>query len=87
LRDHFVPPAAADDLRPDEPVQQDAAAQQHSRQRTHQHPRQLWLERSVAAPDGEPTTASSPRQQWRIFVVSDDWPSFIPLPPPAPAAQ
>ena len=92
LRDHFVPPAA-DDLRPDEPVQQvttaqqDAAAQQHSRQRTHQHPRQLWLERSVTAPDGEPTTASSPRQQWRIFVVPDDWPSFIPLPPSSPAAQ
>ncbi|HAR08240.1 MAG TPA: hypothetical protein DCR98_07485, partial [Cobetia sp.] len=84
---------AADDLRPDEPVQQvttaqqDAAAQQHSRQRTHQHPRQLWLERSVAVPDGEPTTASSPRQQWRIFVVPDDWPSFIPLPPSSPAAQ
>ncbi|MDI4660718.1 MULTISPECIES: DUF1853 family protein [Cobetia] len=81
LRDHFSPSGAAYDLRPDEPVQQ------HSGQRTHQHPRQLWLERSVAAPDGEPITASSPRQQWRIFVVPDDWPSFIPLPPPPPAAQ
>ena len=81
LRDHFELPGAADELRPDEPVQQ------HSSQRTHQHPRQLWLERSVAAPDGEPITASSPHQQWRIFVVPDDWPSFIPLPPPPPAAQ
>lgn len=47
------------------------------------HPRQLWLELissttsiGITAPTTPPT-----HYQWRVFVVPDDWPGYIPLPP------
>lgn len=50
------------------------------------HPRQLWLEltpeiSSVTSHSVIPSATTHVSHQWRVFVVPDDWPNQVPLPP------